>query len=152
MRRSSRCLRSKRAPESWRRYGADVIDLGVSAGHAVSAPGDKRSRICTRSGFKVSADSLEPDELLRAGLAGADYLLSLREDTLWIADEVASTPILIPREPGDLASLERAMRELDRRQRPLLRRPGARSDPFRLHRFDRPLPCVCARASATCRS
>jgi hypothetical protein len=37
----------------------------------------------------VSADSFDTDELLRAGRAGADYLLSLREDTLWLADEVA---------------------------------------------------------------
>ena len=32
--------------------------------------------------FKVSADSFDTDELLRAGRAGADYLLSLREETL----------------------------------------------------------------------
>ena len=103
-------------------YGADVIDLGCLP--ATPFPHLEEAIAHLHAlGFKVSADSLEPDELLRAGKAGADYLLSLREDTLWIADEVVSTPILIPREPGDLASLERAMRELDHRQRPYFADP-----------------------------
>jgi dihydropteroate synthase len=103
-------------------YGADVIDLGCLP--ATPFPHLEAAIAHLHSiGLKVSADSLEPDELLRAGKAGADYLLSLREDTLWIADEVSSTPILIPREPGDLASLERAMSTLDRRNRPYFADP-----------------------------
>jgi dihydropteroate synthase len=97
-------------------YGADVIDLGCLPATPF-AHLENAIALVHSLGLKVSADSLEPDELLRAGKAGADYLLSLREDTLWIAEEIASTPILIPREPGDLASLERAMNELDRRGR-----------------------------------
>ena len=73
--------------------------------------------------FGVSVDSVESEELLRGGRAGADYLLSLREDTLWIADEVASIPVLIPRDPGDLTSLERAMDTLDRAGRAYLADP-----------------------------
>jgi len=97
-------------------FGADVIDLGCLP--ATPFPQLEDAIVHLHGlGFKVSADSLEPDELLRAGKAGADYLLSLREDTLWIADEVASTPILIPREPGDLASLERAMSAMEHRGR-----------------------------------
>ena len=42
-------------------------------------------------GLQVSVDSVDIDELLRGGRAGADYLLSLTLDTLWVADEVAST-------------------------------------------------------------
>ncbi|MDP1659667.1 MAG: dihydropteroate synthase, partial [Methylotenera sp.] len=41
--------------------------------------------------------------------AGADYLLSLTEKTLWIADEVPSTPVLIPAKPHNLPSLYRAI-------------------------------------------
>jgi len=97
-------------------FGADVIDLGCLP--ATPFPQLEDAIVHLHGlGFKVSADSLEPDELLSAGKAGADYLLSLREDTLWIADEVASTPILIPREPGDLASLERAMSAMEHRGR-----------------------------------
>jgi dihydropteroate synthase-like protein len=102
--------------------GADVIDLGclpqTPFPHLAEAVAHLK-----RLGFKVSVDSLEADELLRGGRAGADYLLSLHEDTLWIADEVAATPILIPREAGDLASLERAIDLLERRERACLADP-----------------------------
>ena len=102
--------------------GADVIDLGclpaTPFAHLEEAVAHLKSR-----GLAVSIDSLEPEELLRGGRAGADYLLSLREDTLWIADEVAATPILIPAEPGNLASLERAMDALDRAGRSYLADP-----------------------------
>jgi dihydropteroate synthase len=99
--------------------GADVIDLGCLP--ATPFPHLEEAVAHLRSlGYKVSADSLEPDELVRAGRAGADYLLSLREDTLWIADEVAATPVVIPREPQDLGSLERAIDALAARGRSYL--------------------------------
>ena len=56
----------------------------------------------------------------RGGKAGADYLLSLNEETLHIADEVASIPVLIPKEHGDMASLYRAMDALDAKGRSYL--------------------------------
>ena len=84
--------------------GANVIDLGCLP--ETPFPHLEEAVAALKAiGFKVSVDSLESDDLLRGGKAGADYLLSLNEDTLWIADEVASTPILIPKEQGDLASL-----------------------------------------------
>jgi dihydropteroate synthase-like protein len=102
--------------------GADVIDLGCLP--ATPFPHLEEAIAHLRSiGFKVSADSFDTDELVRAGQAGADYLLSLREDSLWIAEEVASTPVLIPGDGKDLASLERAMAALDRRGRSYLADP-----------------------------
>ena len=59
-------------------------------------------------------------ELLRGGRAGADYLLSLSLDTLWIADEVAATPVLIPRSPGEEETLHAAIEILQRRGRAFL--------------------------------
>jgi dihydropteroate synthase-like protein len=97
-------------------WGADVIDLGCLPATVFPHMEAAVARLHDL-GLTVSVDSLEPEELLRAGRAGADYLLSLREDTLWIADEVDSTPILIPREPGDLPSLERALDAQTRRGR-----------------------------------
>ncbi|MCC7410324.1 MAG: dihydropteroate synthase [Gammaproteobacteria bacterium] len=92
----------------YRADGADVIDLGclpdtpfphlTEAVHALK-----------REGYAVSVDSLEATDLLAGGRAGADYLLSLTEDTLWIADEVAATAVLIGRSPQDEASLDRAI-------------------------------------------
>ena len=52
---------------------------------------------------------MSTDDLLLAGKNGADYLLSLTEKSLWVVDEVASTPILIPAKPGSMASLYRAI-------------------------------------------
>ena len=102
--------------------GADVIDLGCLP--ATPFPHLGEAVVHLKScGFRVSVDSLEPDELLRGGKAGADYLLSLREDTLWVAEEVDATPVLIPTEAGDLGSLERAMDELARRHRRYLADP-----------------------------
>jgi dihydropteroate synthase-like protein len=71
-------------------------------------------------GLAVSVDSLDGNELLRGGRAGADYLLSLNLDTLWIADEVASTPVLIPKTPEDEESLAQAIEAMRRKGRPFL--------------------------------
>ncbi|MBC7205631.1 MAG: dihydropteroate synthase, partial [Methyloversatilis sp.] len=60
-------------------------------------------------GFQVSIDSLNTDDLLRGAYAGADYLLSLKKSTLWVADEVDAIPVLIPDTPGDLDSLREAV-------------------------------------------
>lgn len=109
------CERARR----YRADGANVIDLGglpatpfphlEDAVHALKA-----------DGFRVSVDSMNQDELLRGGRAGADYLLSLNVDTLWIADEVAATPVLVSREPGDEASLYAAIDAMQARGRPFL--------------------------------
>jgi dihydropteroate synthase-like protein len=96
------------AAERYRRCGADVIDLGCLPDTPFPHLEDS-VRALKSAGFRVSVDSLETDELLRGGRAGADYLLSLKEETLWIADEVDSIPVLIPANPQDLPSLLRAI-------------------------------------------
>lgn len=108
----------KRA-EGYAERGADVIDLGglpdTPFPHLEQTIGALKEK-----GYKVSVDSADPDELLRGGKAGADFLLSLNEDTLAIADQVPSTPVLIPKEHGDMASLYRAMDKLDAKRRAYL--------------------------------
>lgn len=102
--------------------GADVIDLGglpqTPFPHLEEAIVALKQR-----GFRVSVDSLEPEFLLRGGHAGADYLLSLHQDTLWIADEVAAVPILISQPPADLGGLGRMIEQLQRQGRPFLADP-----------------------------
>ncbi|WP_157269149.1 DUF6513 domain-containing protein [Azohydromonas aeria] len=99
--------------------GADVIDLGGLP--ATPFPHlEDGVRALKAEGFRVSVDSLDPAELLRGGRAGADYLLSLNADTLWIADEVPSTPVLIPRTPEDEASLAEAIEAMRAKGRPFL--------------------------------
>lgn len=99
--------------------GANVIDLGCLPATPFPHLEDAVAAL-KAEGFRVSVDSQDSGELLRAGVAGANYLLSLTADTLWIADEVASTPVLIPREPGDEASLYAAIETFARRGRPFL--------------------------------
>ena len=88
--------------------GANVIDLGCLPGKPFKHLADS-IRALKSAGFKVSVDSMNTDELLLAGKAGADYLLSLTEKTLWIADAVEAAPVLVPAKPGNLASLYRAI-------------------------------------------
>ena len=92
----------------YRADGADVIDLGCLPDEPFPHLEEAVAAL-KEAGFAVSVDSMETDELLRGGRAGADYLLSLRESTLWLADEVASTPVLIPESGDDLESLFRAV-------------------------------------------
>lgn len=102
-----------RQARDYRRDGADVIDVGCLP--ATPFPHlEECLQALKGENFVVSVDSLEHEDLLRGGRAGADYLLSLHENTLWIAEEVASVPILIPATHGDLESLYRSIDSLAR--------------------------------------
>jgi dihydropteroate synthase-like protein len=99
--------------------GANVIDLGGLPDTPFPHLEETIGRL-KQQGYKVSVDSANPEELLRGGKAGADYLLSLNEDTLHIAEKVESIPVLIPKEHGDMTSLYRAMDALDKKARKYL--------------------------------
>jgi len=88
--------------------GANVIDLGCLPNKPFKHLADTIKALKS-AGLSVSVDSMNADELMLAGKSGADYLLSLTEKTLWIADAVQATPILVPSRPGNLTSLYRAI-------------------------------------------
>lgn len=103
----------------YRSCGADVIDLGAlpqtpfpQLEAAVAA--------LVEAGYRVSVDSHDPDDLLRGAAAGAHYLLSLKEETLWVAEQTAAVPVIVPSRPGDLASLVRSVEYLQARGRPCI--------------------------------
>ncbi len=98
--------------EAYRAAGADVIDLGCLPDTPFPHL-EEAVQALAAAGHRVSVDSADLDELGRGGRAGAHYLLSLTARNLDLAREVAATPVLIPAEHGDLASLERAMARLD---------------------------------------
>ena len=100
--------------EAVRLEGADVIDLGCLPDTPFPELEDTVRELKAR-GFDVSVDSAEPDELRRGAAAGADYLLSLTERNLAIAEETGARPVLIPAEHGDLASLFRAAEQAQKR-------------------------------------
>lgn len=107
---------------AYRASGADVIDLGCLPESPFPHLEESVAALHT-AGYRVSVDSMDEDELLRGGRAGADFLLSLKKETLWIADEVASTPVLIPSKPGNLRSLLRAIETMDKKGRAYLADP-----------------------------
>lgn len=94
--------------QQYQTQGANVIDLGCLPALPFLHLADTVKALKALD-FKVSVDSLNTDDLLTAGHAGADFLLSLTEKSLWVAKEVASTPILIPAKPHSLPSLYRAI-------------------------------------------
>jgi dihydropteroate synthase-like protein len=106
----------------FRNAGADVIDLGCLP--ETPFPHLEEAVVALHAaGFQVSVDSMDGQELLRGGRADADFLLSLKQETLWIADEVASTPVLIPATPSDMESLYRAIDVMDKKGRDYLADP-----------------------------
>lgn len=132
----------------YRQNGADVIDLGCLPGTPFPHLEDTIQAL-KQAGFKVSIDSLEADDLLRGGKAGADYLLSLHTSSLWIADEVASTPILIPEKHTDLNSLNQAIETLQTKNRAFIVDPildplhfGFTESVVRYHAFRKRYPDI----------
>jgi dihydropteroate synthase-like protein len=91
-----------------RAEGADVIELGCLPDspypHLEASIAGLHA-----DGAKVSVDSFNAEELSRATRAGADYLFSLSEKTIGIADEGPAVPILVSAGVADMASLDRAI-------------------------------------------
>jgi len=88
--------------------GADVIDLGCLPETPFPQLAEA-VRTLKAEGHSVSVDSANAEELQVGAGAGADFLLSLDENTLPLALEHQVTPVLIPSVPGDLDSLGRAI-------------------------------------------
>lgn len=99
--------------------GANVIDLGCLPNTPFPHLADAIKSL-KAVGFKVSVDSLNADDLLLAGKSGADFLLSLNEHTLWIAEQVDAIPVLIPAKSGNLSSLYRAIEGMRKIGKPFI--------------------------------
>lgn len=106
----------------YQQVGADVVDIGCLPDQPFPHLSDAIECLHDHE-IVVSVDSLNTDELIIAGKAGADYLLSLNADTLWIAEEVSSVPVLIPTVSGGMDSLLQAMDALDARGREYIADP-----------------------------
>jgi dihydropteroate synthase-like protein len=99
--------------------GADVIDLGCLP--ATPFPQmEEAIAALHEAGFQVSVDSSDAEELRRGSRGGADFLLSLSEETLALAEETAAVPVIIPAKSGDLDSILRAVERLERSGRPFI--------------------------------
>ena len=99
---------------SMRAAGADVIDLGCLPDTPFPHLEDA-VRALRASGYNVSVDSADTEELRRGGSAGAHFLLSLTEATIHLAGETGAVPVLVPATHGELRSLLRAAEAADSR-------------------------------------
>ncbi|OIQ77289.1 hypothetical protein GALL_410150 [mine drainage metagenome] len=128
--------------------GANVIDLGCLPNTPFPHL-EEAVQALKAAGFEVSIDSQSAQELIRGSRAGADYLLSLTEKTLWVAQETDATPILIPAKPGSLPSLYRAVDTMLACGRPFIADPILDPIPFgfaesivRYHKLRRKYPGI----------
>lgn len=108
--------------QTLRVQGADVIDIGCRPGTAFDGLEAAIARLHD-VGLRVSVNSGNPDELRRGAMAGADFVLSLTEESLDVVAGTAAVPILVPRQHGDLDLLVRAAEMAGRRGLPCLLDP-----------------------------
>ena len=108
-----------RIAHQYRTDGADVIDLGTLPDTPFDHLQDAIAALKSE-GFRVSIDTHDPQTLIQSGQNGADYLMSLSEETLWVADETDAVPILVPTAPTDPESLYRCVDALLKKSRPFL--------------------------------
>ncbi|MFA5949508.1 MAG: DUF6513 domain-containing protein [Hyphomicrobium sp.] len=105
-----------------RAAGADIVDIGCQPD--VPFPDlENAVRALKVEGFRVSVDSGNVEELRRAARAGADFVLSLDEESLDAVDGTSCTPILVPKPHGDLASLIRAIDKARAKGMPVIADP-----------------------------
>lgn len=88
--------------------GADVIDIGCQPDTSFPQL-ELVVKTLKELGLMVSVDSGDVNELRRAVITGADYVLSLDETNLEIITGYSCTPILVPKPHGDLSSLFRGI-------------------------------------------
>ena len=103
----------------FKKEGANVIDLGCLPDTKFEHL-EQSVKILKKNNLKVSVDSADTNELIRGGKAGADYILSLNENNLEIADKINSIPVIIPSKSGDLKSLYRAIELFKKKNKPFL--------------------------------
>jgi dihydropteroate synthase-like protein len=91
--------------------GADVIDVGCDPGPAWSGVGEV-VRALTGEGHRVSIDSLNPNEIGPAVLAGAELVLSVNRENRAAAIDWGCEVVAIPDSPRELATLDETVEYL----------------------------------------
>ena len=102
----------KRA-EYFRLEGADVIDIGCLPNKKFPHLEEIVQELKNRN-FYVSIDSHNTEELIRGSKAGADYLLSIKDETYHILENLDSYPVLIPTDnnmPNFYKLIDRAIQD-----------------------------------------
>jgi dihydropteroate synthase-like protein len=92
--------------------GADIIDLGCPV-EGCFPDIEKAVRALKAEGFRVSVDSFNTEDILRADSAGIDFLLSVNSKNLEIARGLKCKVVVIPDENQGLESLEHTIAQLE---------------------------------------
>jgi len=98
--------------EYYRASGADVIDLGWTAGGDFPHVEEVLAAL-KEKGFVVSLDTFHREDVLRANRVGFDYLLSVNSSNLDLARELSCQVVVIPDFGQGLESLERNIAQLE---------------------------------------
>ena len=104
--------------EAYRAAGADVIDLGLSLDRSWLTEGPPTITALRDRGLLLSIDTLDPEHIRMADAAGVDYVLSLTPQTIHLAEDLRSTPVLITEDADDLDGLDRMAARMDQLHRP----------------------------------
>jgi dihydropteroate synthase-like protein len=95
----------------YRSSGADIIDLGCPVSVGFAGVGEA-VRALKNEGFRVSVDSFNPEDILKADAAGADFVLSVNSRNIELARRLRSKVVVIPDPDQGAGSLERNIRQL----------------------------------------
>ena len=98
--------------EYYRRSGADIIDLGCPVEGRFPGVADAVKAL-KQHGFKVSLDTFNQEDVLLAGRAGLDMLLSVNGQNLELAKRLSCKVVVIPDFGQGLDSLERNIASLE---------------------------------------
>ena len=96
---------------NYKKDGADIIDIGCLPSTEFPHLTETIQELKNQN-FMVSVDSLDEKNLLTGAKAGADFLLSLQEKSIWIMDEVDAIPIIIPDYPREEKKFFRLVEKL----------------------------------------
>jgi dihydropteroate synthase-like protein len=103
--------------DSYRRSGADVIDLGCIPGETWTTIADSVQKL-RQAGFRVSVDSFEQREVEPAVEAGAELVLSCHQANVAWASQLPAEVVVIPDDHRNLASWDKTRRILEQVGRP----------------------------------
>ena len=96
---------------TYKKDGADIIDIGCLPSTKFPHLSETIQELKNQN-FIVSIDSLDEKNLLAGAKAGADFLLSLQEKSIWVMDEVEAIPVIIPEYPSEEKKFYRLVEKL----------------------------------------
>ena len=91
--------------------GADIIDLGCDPGDVWNDV-DEAVKALKAEGFRVSIDSFEPREILKAVRAGAELVLSVNSTNVAAAADWNCEVVVVPDVPATLEGLDETVERL----------------------------------------